>query len=84
MFFTKFKQGKHLTLKIKDKECVNLPDEWLNKATSMLTNKCVALYSDKNCKTDKSPQIFQSDSMLYDVYRSMPDNIPNYSFYGTW
>jgi hypothetical protein len=79
-----FNIGKHLSIRIQQNECVNFPDEWLNKTTSVLTNKCIALYSDRDCKTDKSPQIFQSDSELYEVHNSAPDNIPNYSFYGTW
>ena len=66
-------------------KCINLPKNWQNKTSSVLTNGCVVLFSEEDCKTDKSSQIFSSARLKFnDIYFSKPDNIPNYNFYNTW
>ena len=65
--------------------CQNLPDEWQNRTSSILTNGCVVLYTQYDCILDNKPQIFLSAQLkFYDVYASIPDSIPNYNFYDTW
>jgi hypothetical protein len=63
-------------------ECVNLPNEWQNKTSSILTNGCLVMYMKLDCKKDL--QIFLSPRLkFYDTYFSKPDNIPNFCFYDT-
>ena len=66
--------------------CVNLPSEWWDKISSILTNGCIIFYSDTDCQstTQSSPQLFSSIySKSKDMYLSYPSKIPNHSFYGT-
>ena len=66
-------------------ECMNLPDEWLNKTSSLLTNGCVVVYSGKECTTDKKPELFSKIKLNFaDKYFSQPSKIPNKNFVGTW
>ena len=65
-------------------DCINLPEKWQKRTSSILTNECVVLYTKLDCKSDKDLQIFMSPRLkFYDTYFSKPDNIPNFSFYKT-
>ena len=64
-------------------ECVNLPTEWLNRVSSLLTNGCIVLFTEVDCIQDSNAQIFSSlKNKFYDLYSSNPDQIPNYNFFG--
>ena len=66
-------------------KCMNLPDEWLNKTSSVVTNGCVVLYSGKDCETEKTPELFSKIKLKFsDKYFSQPSKIPNNNFVGTW
>ena len=65
-------------------DCVNLPQIWQNRTSSILTNECVVLYTKSDCKNDKDMQIFLSSRLkFYNTYFSKPNNIPNFNFYKT-
>jgi len=72
-------------MKTNPTSCVNLPQEWQNRASSILTNGCVVFYTDENCKSSKQYDIFSSARLNFEHgYYSKKYKIPNYSFYGTW
>ena len=83
-------QGKYLatnpSAKPKSKkECINLPKHWMKKTSSVLTNGCIVLFDDLDCKTNKKSEIFHNvRSKLKEVYLSWPTKIPNNNFHGTW
>jgi hypothetical protein len=78
-----FIKGKYLVIQFKTNECLNLPADWQNTASSVLTNKCIVLYTESDCKSSNSTaQSFSKPREGYfDISSSHPDNIPNYSFY---
>ena len=64
--------------------CMNMPNEWSQKASSFLTNGCVVLFDGLDCKGDDEPQIFSSfQNKFLNTYFSKPDDIPNYNFSDT-
>ena len=70
-------------MRIEPKICMNLPNEWSHKASSLLTNGCVVLFDGQDCIGDEVPQIFSSFLNKYlNTYFSKPDDIPNYNFSG--
>ena len=76
--------GKSHRLTLSPNRCTNLSKQWKDKASSILTNGCVVVYSDLDCKSDKN-QFFSSINFdFYDFFYSFPDNIPNYDFSNTW
>ena len=67
---------------IKTNECKQLPAVWQNRTSSILTNKCVVLFSSMDCVSDKSTQVFTKTGGKYsDLILSKPDNVPNNNFY---
>ena len=81
-------QGKYLATNPSAKtksECINLPKHWMNKTSSVLTNGCIILFDDLDCKTNKTLEIFHNvRSRLKEIYVSWPSKIPNNNFHGTW
>ena len=75
-----FFKDDFISMKIEPKMCMNMPNEWSQKASSFLTNGCVVLFDGLDCKGDDEPQIFSS---FQNTYFSKPDDIPNYNFSGT-
>ena len=76
-------QGDYFLYKSNTLECVNLPPEWFNRTSSVLTNGCVVLFTEVDCKHDSNTQIFSSlKNKFFDLYSSHPDQIPNYNFFG--
>ena len=77
-----FNKGEYLIVPIETDECKQLPLIWQNRTSSILTNKCIVLFSSLNCISDKSTQVFTKTSGRYsDQVLSKPDNVPNNNFY---
>ena len=65
-------------------DCKNLPISWQNKSSSILTNACVILFTDLNCKISRAPQLFTNMKLKSNKnYVSFPSKIPNNDFFGT-
>ena len=81
-------QGKFLMMQTSPKalsECVNLPKPWHNRTSSMFTNACIVLFSKTDCGTEKSPELFSNVILEQNSkYKSIPSNIRNDDFEGTW
>ena len=76
--------GKYIKFRVKPFDCINLLNDWANKASSMLTNGCVVFHFEFNCKANASSQLFSSVNFnFYEVYFSRPDKIPNLNFSGS-
>ena len=77
-------KGKFHIAHFKPNVCVDLPNAWHHRASSLLVNQCVVVYTTRNCKYNKESQIFAGLSEKnFDVAISQPDEIPNFSFYGS-
>ena len=76
--------GKNIKFRVKPFDCINLPNDWADKASSMLTNGCVVFHFEFDCKANASSQLFSSVNFkFYEVYFSRPDKIPNLNFSGS-
>jgi hypothetical protein len=76
------KIGENLLLRIGINECLNLPENWQNRASSILTSKCVVLFTSLNCKFEKSAQLFtKNHEKNFNIIFSLPDKIPNKDFF---
>jgi hypothetical protein len=76
--------GKSHRLTLSLNRCTNLSKQWIDQINSILTNGCVVVYPDLDCKSDKN-QFFSSINFdFYDFFYSYPDRIPNYDFSNTW
>ena len=75
--------GKCMRLSVKTNECTNLSAEWLNKTSSILTNGCVVIYSDFDCKSGNHEFFSSINFYFYDSFLSVPGEIPNYDFSST-
>ena len=65
--------------------CLNLPSNWKNRASSILTNHCLVVFTKIDCKNDKGAQVFtKSEEAIFHMGLSVPDLIPNHNFYGSW
>ena len=58
-------------------ECFDLPSAWQNRISSLLTSKCIVVFTTRGCKYNKESQIFSQLSL------SHPNKIPNYNFNGS-
>ena len=82
--FFNFISGECLILHSTTTDCQNLPNEWLNRTSSLLTDACIVVFTQFDCVLDDKQQIFLSPEFkFFDVYSSIPDTIPNYDCYGT-
>ena len=82
-FLSFFKGNYHLAL-LKSQYCVDLAKEWQNRASSLVVNKCIVVYTTSNCKSSKETQIFaNANEKYFDINSSKPNNIPSFSFYGS-
>ena len=77
-----FNLGEYLIVPIETDECKRFPAQWQNRTSSILTNKCIVLFSSTNCISDKSTQVFTKTPGRYSgQVLSKPDNVPNNNFY---
>ena len=80
-------QGPYLVMKTKPnslRRCVNLPEDWRDKASSVLTNGCVVFYTEVDCKSKQHPQLFSGIfTKPNGSYYSKPSKIPNNNFFKT-
>jgi len=84
LFKDAFFVGKSLRLSLKPYECTNLPNQFLNHTSSILTNGCVVIFPDFDCQSTNK-QIFSNINFdFYEFFYSAPDEIPNYDFTGSW
>ena len=74
--------GKSLVVPVKTNKCQNLPTEWQNRASSILTNRCIVLFTSLSCKLGRSTQVFTSGG-YFDKIFSKPAYVPNNNFYNT-
>ena len=73
-----------MVLRLKTNKCVNLPTEWENRASSLLINTCVVVFTTQDCKYTKEKQIFTSlNDQYFDENLSLPSDVPSNSFYGS-
>lgn len=80
LFQDTFFDGKCMKISVKTNECTNLSTEWQNKISSILTNGCVVVYSDFDCKSGNHQYFSSINFNFYDSFSSVPGEIPNYDF----
>ena len=56
---------------------MNLPKAWQNRASSLLSNKCIVVFTALDCKNNDESQIFSKQHF------SHPNQTPSSSFKGT-
>ena len=72
-----------MMLNLKTKNCINLPKKWKNRVSSILTNKCIMLFTEENCKSGKLKATLIKDKVYFDRYLYWPANLPSYNFNGS-
>ena len=72
--------GDFYKANVSDK-CLDLPIAWQNRASSLLTNKCIVVFTTRGCKKNKESQIFSQ--LNFDVSFSHPNKIPSFNFNGS-
>ena len=76
--------GESFEQQIKPNICYDLPNEWQNRVSSILTIKCIAVFTEENCKFNKASQIFPGLAQTnLEVNFSYPNIIPSLTFYGS-
>ena len=69
---------------LKSQNCVDLPNRWVNKASSLIVSKFIAVYTTFNCESNKELEIFANfNGKYFDVNYSQPDDIPSFNFNGS-
>ena len=71
-------------LNFKTKDCLNLPENWKNRVSSIATNKCIALYTEDDCKPEQYKLTFINDKVYFDDDLKQQTYQPSYSFYRSW
>ena len=56
---------------------MNLPKAWQNRASSLLSNKCIVVFTTSDCKNNDESQIFSKQHF------SHPNQTPSSNFKGT-
>ena len=80
-----FNIGEYFVGRLRSNDCVNLPNIWQNRASSIIINKCIIVFTTPSCKSNKESQIFTKLTERYfDVNFSHPNRIPSYNFFGSW
>jgi hypothetical protein len=83
-FLIKGEYYKTSTSIISAKNCIKLPFAWWNRASSVSTSGCVVLYTNEDCNTQKTHEIFSSIRVNYnEAYYSQPNKISNKNFEAT-
>ena len=69
-------------VKINTNECFNLSSSWRNRISSILSNKCINLYTEDDCQPDKfRVTIIRDKVYLNSFFQSLV--IPSYNFRGS-
>ena len=66
-----------------EKDCLNLPNRWMNRVSSIFTKKCIILYTEADCKSDKLKAALIKDKVYFDVLLKSTTNIPSYNLNGS-
>lgn len=71
-------------LNFKSKDCYNLPNKWKNRISSIFTNKCIILYTQLDCRSEKLKATLIKNKVYFNDNLNHPANLHSYSFYGSW
>ena len=71
-------------MKLKSKDCYNLPIIWKNRVSSIFTNKCIILYTDDDCQSDVFKATLNRNKVYFDNNFKNQASIPWNNFYGSW
>ena len=83
-FYFIFFIGNFYFAHLKSHECIELPTEWQNRASSLLLKKCIVVYTASNCKSVEQLQVFANlNEKYFDVSFSKPNQIASYNFHGS-
>ena len=75
-------KGKFLVVDLVSKDCIHLPNNWKNRISSILANKCIILYTKANCKSDNLRATILKDKVYFDDNLKHPSKISSYKFFG--
>lgn len=64
-------------------ECLDLPNHWKNRISSILSNKCLVLYTQPKCKSDKLKATLINNTVYFDADSQSSPSVPRYNFYGS-
>ena len=68
---------------LRTNECLNLPKKWRNRASSISTKKCIILYSEADCQTDRFKATLVKDKVYFNAYSIWPFYLPSFNFHGS-
>ena len=74
MFF----KGEFLMVNFGTMDCLNLPNQWKNRVSSIFSKKCLILYTQVDCKNDKFKATLIKDKVYFYQH-----TIASYNFNGS-
>ena len=75
--------GKCVIGYLKSNSCLELTKNWKNRISSILSNRCLILYTQPKCKSDKMKAFLINNTVYLDSNSQGSTSVPSYNFYGS-
>ena len=76
--------GYYFVVNFRTNDCIHLPKKWKNRISSISTNKCITLYTQENCKTEKlKATIIKNKVYIEENIHNSKSNISSFNLYGS-